>query len=225
MLTQDGDNALRVGAEQLEQAIRLIRGIISTRVVMDQEGRISEVHVLASRHRNAKQIVRDVEAVCMAQFAMPVDHRRVSVAQIEEENAGQASFLARLRLQSVTIGSSCGILEVRVTLKSEDQVYEGKVSGPITATNRMRLVAAATINAVENYLRGTCNFILDDVVLFEIGQFEGVLVGLTLVTPFSEEGLVGSSMLRPDSGESAAVLAVLNAINRRVSLIVGAEAG
>lgn len=225
MLTQDGDNALRVGAEQLEQAIRQIRGIISNRVVMDQEGRISEVHVLASRHRNAKQIVRDVEAVCMAQFALPVDHRRVSVAQIEEENAGQASFLARLRLQSVTIGSSGGILEVRVTLKSEDQVYEGKVSGPITATNRLRLVAAATINAVEDYLRGTCNFILDDVVPFEIGQFEGVLVGLTLVTPFSEEGLVGSSMLRPDSGESAVVLAVLNAINRRVSLIAGAEAG
>lgn len=225
MLTQDGDNALRVGAEQLEQAIRQIRGIISNRVVMDQEGRISEVHVLASRHRNAKQIVRDVEAVCMAQFALPVDHRRVSVAQIEEENAGQASFLARLRLQSVTIGSSGGILEVRVTLKSEDQVYEGKVSGPITATNRLRLVAAATIDAVEDYLRGTCNFILDDVVPFEIGQFEGVLVGLTLVTPFSEEGLVGSSMLRPDSGESAVVLAVLNAINRRVSLIAGAEAG
>lgn len=225
MLTQDGDNALRVGAEQLEQAIRQIRGIISNRVVMDQEGRISEVHVLASRHRNAKQIVRDVEAVCMAQFALPVDHRRVSVAQIEEENAGQASFLARLRLQSVTISSSGGILEVRVTLKSEDQVYEGKVSGPITATNRLRLVAAATINAVEDYLRGTCNFILDDVVPFEIGQFEGVLVGLTLVTPFSEEGLVGSSMLRPDSGESAVVLAVLNAINRRVSLIAGAEAG
>ncbi len=225
MLTQDGNNALRVGAEQLEQAIRLIRGIISNRVVMDQEGRISEVHVLASRHRNAKLIVRDVEAVCMAQFAMPVDHRRVSVAQIEEENAGQAPFLARLRLQSVTIGSSGGILEVRVTLKSEDQVYEGKVSGPLTATNRLRLVAAATINAVEDYLRGTCNFILDDVVPFEIGQFEGVLVGLTLVTPFSEEGLVGSSMLRPDSGESAVVLAVLNAINRRVSLIVGAEAG
>ncbi|MCL4514009.1 MAG: hypothetical protein M1379_00180 [Firmicutes bacterium] len=225
MLTQDGDNALRVGAEQLEQAIRQIRGIISNRVVMDQEGRISEVHVLASRHRNAKQIVRDVEAVCMAQFALPVDHRRVSVAQIEEENAGQASFLARLRLQSVTISSSGGILEVRVTLKSEDQVYEGKVSGPITATNRLRLVAAATIDAVEDYLRGTCNFILDDVVPFEIGQFEGVLVGLTLVTPFSEEGLVGSSMLRPDSGESAVVLAVLNAINRRVSLIAGAEAG
>ncbi len=225
MLTEDGDNALHIGAEQLEQAIKQIRGVISNRVVMDQDGRISEVHILASRHRNAKQIVRDVEAVCMAQFAMPVDHRRISVAQIEEEDAGQTSFLARLRLQSVTIGASGGLLEVRVALKSEDQIHEGKASGPISATNRMRLVAAATIDAVEDYLRGTCNFILDDVVPFEIGQFGGILVGLTLVTPFSEEGLVGSSIVRPDSGESAVVLAVLNAINRRVSLIVGAEAG
>lgn len=204
--------------EGLQQTIEQVRGVLSCRVVLDQDGRISEVHILARRTRSAKQIVRDVESICQAQFGVAVDHKCISVAQIDDqENA--VSPTSRLTPQGIHVSSSGSNLEVKVELVGADGVaYEGVAGGAQSNVNRLRLVAMAALFAVEEYLRGLCNFILDDVVAFSIGRFEGVLVGITLVTDQGEEGLVGSALVRRDTSE-AVVKAVLNAVNRRVALI------
>ncbi len=203
----------------LQRALEQVKGVLSARAVLDEEGQLQEVHVLARRNRNAKQIVRDVESVCTAQFGLPVDHRHISVAQIDEEEGPDGPPVVRVYPRAVQVNNTGSEVEVKVELISDEGgVYVGVASGAQSAANRLRLVAMATLFAVEEYLGDLCTFVLDDVVSFEISRFTGVLAGITLVTPQGEEGLIGSSLVKRDVGE-AVVKAVLNGINRRVLLI------
>lgn len=205
----------------LQRAFEQIRGVLSGRAVLDEEGQLQEVHILAKRDRNAKQIVRDVESVCNAQFGLPVDHRRISVAQIDDEESADEPPVVRIYPRAVQVNNTGAELEVKVELISDEGgLYVGVASGAQSAANRLRLVAMATLFAVEEYLGDICSFVLDDVVSFEIARFTGVLAGITLVTPQGEEGLIGSALVKRDLGE-AVVKAVLNGINRRLLLITG----
>jgi hypothetical protein len=208
----------------LQRALEQVKGVLSARPVFGETGQLEEVHILAKRTRNARQIVRDVEAVCTAQFGEGVDRRRISVAQLEKSERDEDSSVIRLNPRSVQVSNSGSETEVRVELISDEgALYTGVASGPQSAANRLRLVGAAALFATEEYLGEVCNFVLDDVVSFEIGRFTGVLVGMTLVTREAEEELIGSSLVRRDVGE-AVVKAVLNGINRRLLYITNAEA-
>lgn len=208
----------------LQRALEQIKGVLSARAVLGDDGQVQEVHVLARRNRNAKQIVRDVESVCTAQFGLPVDHRHISVAQIDDEDSGDGPAVVRIYPQAVQVNNTGSGVEVKVELLSDEGgVYVGVASGAQSAANRLRLVAMATLFAVEEYLGDICSFVLDDVVSFDISRFTGVLAGITLVTTQGEEGLVGSALVKRDLSE-AVVKAVLNAINRRLLLITGVQA-
>lgn len=215
-----GDDMLTAAQHAIEQ----VKGVLSARVILDDTGVIDEVHILARRTRNAKQIVRDVESICSAQFGQALDHRRISVAQIDDEEQAEPGSVIRVYPRAVQVNNGGPEVEVKVELVSDEGgVFTGVASGPQSNINRLRLVAMATLFAVEEYLGDLCNFVLDDVVSFEISRFTGVLAGITLVTPQGEEGLVGSALVKRDVGE-AVVKAVLNAINRRLLYITGAEA-
>ncbi|MDI6869890.1 MAG: hypothetical protein QME79_00795 [Bacillota bacterium] len=208
----------------LQRAIEQVKGVLSARPVFDETGQLQEVHVLAKRSRNARQIVQDVEALCSAQFGMPVDRRRISVAQIDSTESEDEPSIIRVYPRAVQVNNTGSEVEVKVELISDTgATYTGVASGAQSAANRLRLVAMATLFAVEEYLNDLCHFVLDDVVSFDIGQFTGVLVGITLVTSGGEEELIGSSLVKRDVGE-AVVKAVLSGINRRLLLITSSEA-
>lgn len=207
----------------LQRALEQIKGVLSARAVLSEDGQLEEVHLLARKDRNAKQIVRDAESVCTAQFGLPVDHRHISVAQIDEEDAGEEAPVIRVYPRAVQVNSTGAEVEVKVELISDDGgLYVGVASGAQSSANRLRLVAMATLFAVEEYLGELCTFVLDDVISFDISRFNGVLAGITLVTPQGEEGLVGASLVKRDVSE-AVVKAVLNAINRRLLLITSTQ--
>src|SRR5437773_10958720 len=50
---------------------------------MNEEGRPTEVHILASPEKHAKQVVRDIQSVAMASFGLDLDRRLISVVQLE----------------------------------------------------------------------------------------------------------------------------------------------
>ncbi|HVQ18688.1 MAG TPA: hypothetical protein VMT27_06590 [Actinomycetes bacterium] len=77
--------ALRLLPE-LEDAIRHIPGVRAASVVTDPQAQPTEVHVLAAPGKPAKQIVRDVQSLAMAQYDLDLDHRIVSVVQIADES-------------------------------------------------------------------------------------------------------------------------------------------
>lgn len=70
---------------ELEDSLRAIPGVRAASVVTGPDARPTEVHVLANPGKPAKQVVRDVQSVAMAQFGLDIDHRIVSVVQIPQD--------------------------------------------------------------------------------------------------------------------------------------------
>ena len=67
----------------LEAELSRIPGVTATRVVLDESGAPSEIHVLATPDKPAKQVVRDVQSVALARFDLELDRRIVSVVQLD----------------------------------------------------------------------------------------------------------------------------------------------
>lgn len=202
---------------EVQAAIGRVRGVMATRVV-GENGDISEVHILAQAGRPAKQIVRDVESLVAAQFGMKLDHRKVSVAQIEGPK--EEAPLPRPEIRGVRIEAEGGRVRVHVTLAHGNQSYEGSAEGAGASVNRYRLAAAAALGALENYLNKSCRLVLDDLVPFHLGGWDGYLAGVVLISTFGEEHLVGCSLVKKDKMD-AAIKAACNAVNRRIRHLGG----
>ena len=74
-----------VDARTAELEIELCRipEVTAARIVVNDQGRPTEVHILASPEKHAKQVVRDIQSVAMASFGVDLDRRVISVVQLE----------------------------------------------------------------------------------------------------------------------------------------------
>lgn len=66
-----------------EELILRIRDIQSCRIALDEDGTISEVHVVAATERPPKMIARDVETCLMAELGLEIDYRKIGVVLID----------------------------------------------------------------------------------------------------------------------------------------------
>lgn len=69
---------------ELESAIRELPCVRASSVVTNSDATPVEVHVVATPGKQAKQLVRDVQSLSLAEFGIGLDHRIVSVVQIAE---------------------------------------------------------------------------------------------------------------------------------------------
>ncbi|MEN3000258.1 MAG: hypothetical protein ABDI19_00250 [Armatimonadota bacterium] len=202
----------RWSAAQIEAALRELKGVCGARVVADEKGVIQEIHLLVEGDRNPKQVVRDVESALMAHFGISVDHRKISVAQ----KSGVRWQASRLRWLDVQIAQEGTRAVVSVFVERGGQVYRGVVSGIRASTQLPRLVATATLRAVELAHGLGERFGLEDVSTSTV--LAGHPVVVVLVSAVRENGedlLVGSALVRQDVYRAVG-LATLDAINRRV---------
>lgn len=207
------------GISEYEEIIRQIRDVISARIVTNEAGDIAEIHVLAGSSRGPKQVVRDIESAFMAQFGIQLDHKKISVAQLQDDEEIKSDVGLRPRLISVSLKTVGRNVESQVQLDIGDNVYEGAASGPTSASNKLRPVVVATIKALEAYFNGACSLVADDVTIMRIGDLQAVVVSVSLLTNLGEEKLIGAAIIRGDDRE-ATVKAALSAVNRRLALLI-----
>ncbi|MBO2519406.1 MULTISPECIES: hypothetical protein [Limnochorda] len=214
-------NQDRIDPAELERAIARIRGVLSSRVVLDpSEAHVDELHVLAHTGRNAKQVVRDIVSLLQAQFGLEVDHRVISVAQVEVQGDEPAlpAYEPRLVLDSILVENRQKSLRVRVQLQRGEALYEGEAEGNSHGVSPTRLGAEAGLRAVQEFMEGLCQVTLEDVLNVEMGDGHVVVTGVQLsVRGRAPEFLVGSAMVHSDPVE-AAVRSVLDALNRKLVL-------
>lgn len=205
---------------EIELALSQVAEIKAARVVASAEGEIEEIHVLALPSKSPKQLVRDIESTIMAAFGIAIDHKRVSIAQLGREMMPEPAPRERPRARISTINAEVtGVhASITVVLDLEGETYVGSASGPASETARKRLVAQATLNAVEEYLHGTMNFALEDVEIVRLGRESVAVACVTLVTPLGEQALSGAALVRNNDRDSI-VKATLDAINRRVGFL------
>lgn len=214
----------RVQATDIEAALAQVSEIKAARVVAGPDGHILEIHVLALPTKSPKQLVRDIESTIMARFGIPVDHRKISIAQlgsemIEAEAAvTQAERPSTIRPRILGINASVAGVQAAasVTLDIGGTEYVGTSSGPASQTGRSRQVALAALDAVGQYIEDGTSFALEDVTVVQLGREKVAVACVSLVTAFGEQSFSGSALVRQNDKDSI-VRATLDAINRRMS--------
>jgi hypothetical protein len=240
---------------KLEEDLLRVPGVRSARVIGGEVP--SEIHVVATSRRSPKQVVRDVQSLAAAGFGMPIDHRIVSVVQLDDpvpaateaaapENStdparpiredpvqpeetirldeptptgGSTNNLHRPVLERVVLASKGDTGWVKVALKWPDgSTTEGAGSAGASRDARARGASAALLQALKPALDPIgAKIDVDHVIVHRIGSMDSVFVQAMFFEKGTVTPLVGSALVYDDVA-SAAVRAILQAVNRKVRL-------
>lgn len=194
-----------------QEMINKINGVISTKIV-HQDNDLQEVHILANTLRAPKQIVRDIESMLLTSFDYRIDRKVISIAQIEADDCDP---IKRIKLGGISLDVQANMLECKVKLIYEEEEFSVSQVGIKTVANRKRIVAKATIDAIEKILGQVFIFDVQDVITTTNRDITFISVLVNMVINETEETMVGSAIVKNDVNEAIAK-ATLAAINRRV---------
>ena len=210
--------ANKVSAADIESVLHSLTSIQSARVVLAKGGAIEEIHVLAEAERAPKQVVRDVESALMAQFNIELDHKKVSIAQTSNGGRPRAAG-DRLKLSDVAISLNGTQAEAVVRLKVNGNMYSGQASGHSSSHSQLRLIANATLQAVESRGGPGVALVLEDInPSVSLSGQDVAVVLVNMISPRGEDVLAGSAVVKQDLWK-AVVNATLDAVNRRLGII------
>jgi hypothetical protein len=202
----------------LQELINDVEGVVSSKVKLDDTGNLVEIHALADKSRNAKQIVRDIQSAVTAKFDLEIDHRIISIAQLSCDSVMQRDM--RIVFKGMEVASKGLELDVKVMLSHREKDYCGSQKGINTTTSINRTIAQATLKALSDFLNIGEIFVVEDVGTLNIAKTNVVVVAVTCVDKNGEQLLIGSSMNLGDIKE-AVVKATLDAVNRRIAKLTG----
>ena len=123
----------------------------------------------------------------------------------------------RLELTTGRDGSSAA-----VHLLLEDKVFIGKAKCDLTTTGRLRSIALATVDALNQLPAPGSSFSVEEVRSTALGEHQAMLVGLLLKSGGKTEALLGACYEGEDSNFSV-VMATLDAVNRRLPTLPRAD--
>lgn len=200
---------------ELEATLGRLPGVQAVRVVTGPDAKPVEVHVLASRDKTPKQLVRDIQSVAMATYDLEVDHRIVSIVQFDDADTPGGVGANRVLIATITAQTTGLESTATVTLASTGTLYDGTATAPATASSRPRLIARATLNAVSALMPlGACD--IEYAQITQVGGREVAVSIVQVVTPDGEQIVTGSALVRGDEADAVA-RSVLDALNRRLA--------
>lgn len=217
---------------RLEEDLRRVPGIKSARIVGNESP--TEIHIVAGSGRSPKQLVRDVQSLAQAGFGVAIDHRIVSVVQLDEDAAPDTENRTinldkddapppppprshRPLLERVVFATKGTSGWVKVALRWPDgQVTDGAGAAAGSREARARGATLATLNALEPVLTSMgASLEIDHVIVHRIGQSDAVLVRALFYDGATSTPVVGSAVVQDDVA-TAAVRSLLHAINRKL---------
>lgn len=200
---------------ELEDQLQKIPGVTGVRVTGTDAP--SEIHIVATPDRPAKQVVRDVQSLAAAALGMEIDHRIVSVVQLSDASELAAARTAsRPALDRVVIAYERGRGSVGVTLEWPDGEHsEGSASAGASREEKARAAADALSEALRSRLPSG-ELDVEQVLIQHLGRRESVLVGARLRDNGQQLDLTGSAYITEDVA-TAAARALLQAVNRKIA--------
>jgi len=208
---------------EFEDDLRRLPGVVAASVVTGPDAQPTEIHILAEPGKPPKQLVRDVQSFAMLRLGADIDHRIVSVVQIDAEDMPARAdddrdgpTVTRPAIASIMIRRSGQETEAVVSIAAAGGlVFEGRVVGPGGAPQRPRLIAQATLAALAEPLGAPAEVEWAQVV--PAGERDIALVVLSVTIPrLGEQAVSGTAIVRGDEADAVA-RAVLDALNRRLA--------
>lgn len=203
-----------LNVNDIESVICRLKDVIAVSVVTDDFGDVAEVHVLTESTRAPKQVVRDIESAVIARLGISIDHKKISIAQVGESSPFKHG---RLKFSNVSITFNGNKTEAKVCLGRDESVYTGIATGTSSPAAQMKLIANATLKAIDDCEIDDFSLTLEDIQEISLGGKRVAVVLVNAVTERSEEVLTGASLIKQDLWKGV-VNATLDAVNRRLNL-------
>ena len=193
---------------KLEQDLLRVPGVRSARVIGTDVP--SEIHIVTTSKRSPKQVVRDVQSLAAAGFGIPIDHRIVSVVQLDDAPPAPAA-VPTSQEAAFAESSSRPSSATRVGDTPPGSDSRGNAgSTPHDVDVRLDEPVPAHANGHSDKQR----LVLDRVVLASKGDAGWVKVGLRWPNGATSEGsgVAGSTRDARARGAAAALLQALSPV-------------
>jgi hypothetical protein len=203
------DDVLR----QLEADLTKIPGI--QRASVRGEDSPTEIHVVAAADRPPKQVVRDVQSLASAGFGLNIDHRIVSVVQLEHEKPPVEVSRPVVEELIITSRGESGTVEVRLRWP-DGHTTSGMHPMGSSREARAKGAVEAVIRALHPVLEARAARVdVGQVVIQRSSLSDSVVVEAHYTHNGALTPLIGSAFIQDDVA-NAAVKALLQAVNRKL---------
>jgi hypothetical protein len=195
-------------APDVEREINRLEGVTSAKVISTGSA-IDEIHVVAPKHRQPKKIVRDIESLLMVRFGIHVDHRCISVVQMD----GMLTTYPRdSRPQIQRVSRDNQVVRLYLGVADDIIIGEAKFSSDGEA---LEAAGHATIHAIEQIIQSPGVLKLVEARVAELHEHRVLIVLVRWAYAEQQELLTGTSLIHGDPLEAIA-RATLDAVNRRL---------
>ncbi len=199
---------------EIKKMIQELDGVVSCNLTGGDE--IDEIHIIADKKRDPKRIVRDVETVFMVHIDRKIDHKKISIAQIESSFSESINDVSDNRIELVSIytennRSRCNI-EIKINEQRVKESFEAQIG-----ENIEKLIGRSVLTILNKYLDVNTQMVIDDIFTIK-GKEELVIAQISMYNPennLMQKKLVGAVYINNDISLAIAK-ACLKAVNRRI---------
>lgn len=237
-----------VSDDAVSRAVEAVIGVSRASVRLPRDGERGNLRIVFDAGADRREVAARVASVLSARFRLRIDAEAIArLAEEEEEEAEEPSASAppvpsaetepvpsveteqapqtrtrgdRPTIRGLEIDGSGLEVEVRVTLGLHDQTVTGTATAAATTRARLRAVGAATLDAAGLLLAEIARLELDELDVIEDDDHARVVATVSLLTYEAVERLVGAALVRDGDVERAVVRAALDAVNRRVQILL-----
>ena len=200
---------------EIKKMIQELEGVVSCNLTGGDE--IDEIHIIANKKRDPKRIVRDVETVFMVHIDRKIDHKKISIAQIESSFSESIRDVSDNRIELVSIytenNRSCCNVKMKINEQEVKESFEVQIG-----ENIEKLIGRSVLTILNKYLDFDSQMVIDDIFTIK-GKEELVIAQISMYNPDNnliQKKLVGSVYVNNDISLAIAK-ACLKAVNRKIS--------
>ena len=225
---------------EAERLLMSLPGVVEVRVVAAPGGEVEEVHVSTTTEVRPKQTVRNVETALLAHYDLRVDHRVISVSQLDTTKFG-SPLMAPPSLLQIHPGAEpapqdgrllfyghqveterSNQVKHRVEIEWRGERFSGEATSADLPRAKLDAVAAATLQAVEAVVRDhlpdgkrAVTLSLEGVKVVDAFDRKFLLVAVHGMSGRDTARLSGTTAI-DESTDRATILATLQATDRWV---------
>ncbi len=202
--------------EEMEHFLNNIKSVLSSKVIIDSNNEIREIHVLADNSRHTKQIARDIRTALLSKFNQDVDYKIISVAQIDRNMSFNSDF--RLLYEGYINETTQDKIKIKTKLTWDGKEFMGEAEGFKSEKQSLIVAAKSTLDAIRQAINNDC-FIVEDIQYAKITGEKALIIAVNQINNGKENISVGASIIESNQID-AAIKSTLNAINRKLCLLI-----
>ncbi len=199
----------------MEEELQELPEVISVQMITDEQGKLLLAHLLihqVDERCNQKLLERVIE--CGRESGVDISEEQVTLSSLERAQALEQNNEARVALDAISTKREADMIETEVRLDYRGRKHVGRQRGADINPSRMRVVAEATLNALQTVLPPEFKLILTSARRVTIEEAEALVVLVTVLGYDRELRFVGTALNESGDEIQSVVKAVLAALNR-----------